>query len=317
MKPTRDKIRRDVWFWVGVTLLSLSALFWLIVTITFLGAPEGTGSTIGSGLALSMIPVATGLYYVVRGRSVWFWVGVALLSLSTLFWFAIVIAIFGPPEGAGSIGSGLAFSIIPVAIGLYCIIHGRRASTEKRLSDTNIDRHRKQIIESAPGERPIGFTRGTESEIVLPMPFWFKIVAWWEVVGIPLFIGGLLLIGEPEFWVIVPGFCLSLLGMWMLSMTKKVIFGQPPGYITLEWGSHRYWPFIVKTARISKEEVRTVGVHTRAARFSGFAEGWSSYQVKVTTWSGKELILHRDSEENRARYLAERIARFTQEPDEA
>ena len=62
-------------------------------------------------------------------RRVWFWVGVTLLSISALWWFIIVIIIAEEPEeAAGIIAFGLILSVIPIAIGVYCVRRGRKAS---------------------------------------------------------------------------------------------------------------------------------------------------------------------------------------------
>ena len=58
--------RKSTWFWVGVTLISLSALFWLIVILTI--ESEGAGEVVLFGVICTAIPVGIGIYGVVRGR---------------------------------------------------------------------------------------------------------------------------------------------------------------------------------------------------------------------------------------------------------
>jgi len=60
--------KRRTWFWVGVTLLSISALWWLIIAVIMAEEPEDVAATIGVGLLLSAVPIGIGIYCVVRSR---------------------------------------------------------------------------------------------------------------------------------------------------------------------------------------------------------------------------------------------------------
>ncbi len=65
-QPTGQK--SSAWFWVGVTLLSLSALWWLIIILAIADEPEAAGDMIFTGLIFTAIPIGIGIYCVRRGR---------------------------------------------------------------------------------------------------------------------------------------------------------------------------------------------------------------------------------------------------------
>ena len=65
-RPSRTK--RIIRLWIGVILLSISAFIWMMLIITIVAELEEVGHVILSGLVLTIIPVAAGIYYVRRGR---------------------------------------------------------------------------------------------------------------------------------------------------------------------------------------------------------------------------------------------------------
>jgi hypothetical protein len=65
--PTSEK--RIIWLWMGIILLSISALIWMTLIIAIVAELEGVGHVILSGSVLTIIPVATGIYFVRRGKS--------------------------------------------------------------------------------------------------------------------------------------------------------------------------------------------------------------------------------------------------------
>lgn len=60
--------KRSGWFWVGVTLLSISALWWLLIVGIIIDEPEDAAATVGVGILLSALPIGIGIYCVRRGR---------------------------------------------------------------------------------------------------------------------------------------------------------------------------------------------------------------------------------------------------------
>lgn len=63
-----NKRKRIIRLWIGVSLLSVTALFWLALISGIIAHPEGTGAVILSGLVLSIIPVKAGIYCVKRAK---------------------------------------------------------------------------------------------------------------------------------------------------------------------------------------------------------------------------------------------------------
>ena len=60
--------KRIIWLWMGIILLSISAFIWMMLIIAIVAELEGGGHVILSGLVLTIIPVAAGIYSVGRGR---------------------------------------------------------------------------------------------------------------------------------------------------------------------------------------------------------------------------------------------------------
>ena len=67
MKQTTTR-RKGVWFWLGVILLSVSALFWLILISIMIDNGEDIGLYILTGVLLTVVPIGIGIYGVRRGR---------------------------------------------------------------------------------------------------------------------------------------------------------------------------------------------------------------------------------------------------------
>lgn len=59
-----------------------------------------------------------------RQKSAWFWVGVALLSISALWWILLMLSV----ENKGdAVLAGAITTFIPIGIGIYGVWHGRKA----------------------------------------------------------------------------------------------------------------------------------------------------------------------------------------------
>ena len=65
-RPSKE--RRYIWLWVGAILLSISALFWVVLIIWIVAEPEDAVDIILGGLVFSIIPIGVGIYYVRRGK---------------------------------------------------------------------------------------------------------------------------------------------------------------------------------------------------------------------------------------------------------
>lgn len=60
--------KRIIWLWMGVILFSISAFIWVMLIIAIVAELEEVGHVIFSGLALTIIPVVAGIYFVRRGK---------------------------------------------------------------------------------------------------------------------------------------------------------------------------------------------------------------------------------------------------------
>ena len=97
-------------------------------------------------------------YRVRQGKSVWFWAGVFLLSISSLFWLILVIGMTTDPGDTGDIISGgIMVSLIPIAMGIYALkrarksqaIPGRPFSSGPAIpSETGVERPRPETDQS-------------------------------------------------------------------------------------------------------------------------------------------------------------------------
>lgn len=144
--------KSSAWFWVGVSLLSISALWWLILIIL---VPEDIGGAVLTAVLTTALPIGIGIYGVRRGRkalavetqrgpelavepvretqmkqrpgqkgSAWFWVGVALLSISALWWLVSILA--NPGDIGAALLVGAVTTVIPIGVGIYGIVRGRK-----------------------------------------------------------------------------------------------------------------------------------------------------------------------------------------------
>ena len=60
--------KRSGWFWVGVGLLSLSALWWLVLILVVIIGHEDAFDTFLGGVVITIIPIGIGIYGIRRGR---------------------------------------------------------------------------------------------------------------------------------------------------------------------------------------------------------------------------------------------------------
>lgn len=204
---------------------------------------------------------------------------------------------------------GVAITIIPIGIGIYGIRRGRKA----------------QAVEVQPGSEPAAkpfqetirsdsLVKDTESKIVIKMPWWFRVTFW------PILLFGILLLfvgladiptGDAgAFWIGGFGLLFTLLGIWTVGMTTKVNFNKPPGYMTVIRGHRPLFLWFLRIKRISKEEARSVFVHTHHSIWDPYIH----HEVRVVARSGKEVELyHTGKWGDIADYLAKRILDFAQE----
>ena len=131
-------------------------------------------------------------------------------------------------------------------------------------------------------------TKDTQSEIVIKMPWWFRVIAWSCVL-----------------------FLLPI-GIWMVGMTTKVIFNRPPGYMTVTRGHIPVFLWFLRRRVISREEAKSVF----ACVINNWWDEGSHHEVRVVANSGKEAkLLDGGRYGDVANYLAKRILDFAQEAE--
>ncbi len=158
-------------------------------------------------------------------------------------------------------------------------------------------------------------SKDSQSEIVIKMPWWFRVIAWGELLlGFPFFIGYLpASLADPNSETLIPagfGLLFILLGIWMAGMTTKVTFDKPPGYITVSRGHCPLFLWFLRTKRISREEAKSA--------FACVIDHWwdehSHHEVRVVASSGKEVkLLDGGRYQDVANYLAKRIEDWAKE----
>jgi len=185
--------KRKAWFWVGVALLSVSGLWWLLIILV------DTGDIILVGTITTVIPIGLGIFCIWRGRKrptveiqqinettdsnrhseemveatqsseqemtvsmgtsdkvqsalikdkeeeqpiftepkvsrirkAWFWTGVTLLAIGGIGWMAVYFTSLTDPdmETSGWVWTGVALTIIPILLGVFCVLLGRKTIT--------------------------------------------------------------------------------------------------------------------------------------------------------------------------------------------
>lgn len=60
----------NTWSWVGLSILTLCALWWLVIGLVMATAPRSITDTIIFGILLSIVPLGLGIYCVIRGKQI-------------------------------------------------------------------------------------------------------------------------------------------------------------------------------------------------------------------------------------------------------
>jgi len=175
-------------------------------------------------------------------------------------------------------------------------------------------------------------SRDSESEVVIKMPIWFRVIAWLGLlIFVAMFIVGLvgILIDASivGYSMTVIAFLLILQGIGMVGMTTKLTFNKPQGFITVTSGHVPLFLWFKRTRIISKEEGNsTFFVFRDTSTLIGqigtllltlmllvpiYRPATISYQVKMVTASGEEAKLFESRKAELADYLANRILSFS------
>jgi len=114
--------------------------------------PGDVGGWFLTGIITTVVPIGLGIYGLRRGRkarpvevqgssdervqmkqsprqrkSGWFWVGVTLLSISALLWLTLIVGAVAGPQDIGTFLGGVLFTVVPIGVGIYCVVRGRKA----------------------------------------------------------------------------------------------------------------------------------------------------------------------------------------------
>jgi len=112
-----------------------------------------------------------------RGRSAWFWVGVALLAVSALWWLILVLATV---DQSGDIGDAIIFGVIttaiPIGIGIYGIRRGRKPRVAEEMAS-------EQIL---AGEDAQTLVRQKEISIAKHKVSLFNKLCWLIIISVPI-----------------------------------------------------------------------------------------------------------------------------------
>jgi len=60
----------NTWSWVGISILTLCALWWLIIGLVMATSPRSITDTIIFGILVSIVPVGLGIFCIIRGKRI-------------------------------------------------------------------------------------------------------------------------------------------------------------------------------------------------------------------------------------------------------
>lgn len=126
----------------------------------------------------------------------WFWVGVALLSISALFWMAIISIIVDDPQEIGlTILAGISFSAVLIGTGIYCVWRARKAPAATPVQQTlqPIRPIKDNLKIPMTGEKPFQKIRSVEGRPWLRKIKRFSVRGGIPLLSLFLIIGALLI----------------------------------------------------------------------------------------------------------------------------
>lgn len=93
-----------------------------------------------------------------RKKNRWFWIGVALLSISALFWLTLIFVIAVDPEDTGGrVLTTVVITVVPIMIGIYCVRRGKRVPATIELKLGYAPAYRTQPTPEPAQRRRVGF----------------------------------------------------------------------------------------------------------------------------------------------------------------
>jgi len=292
-----------VGFWLRVVALIIDSIILGIITTVIPAMTEAAAD-----LYLLIYPLIGASYFV----GFWTWRGQTPGKMAVGI---CVVRSDGSPIGLGIAllrYVGYHVSAILFFIGYLMIVwDGKKQGLHDKIAGT--------CVTKALKARVTLFAKDTPSEIIIKMPWWFRVIAWAELLlGAGFFTGYLpAILADPNSETLIPagfGLLFILLGIWMVGMTTKVTFNQPPGYMTVTRGHIPVFLWFLRTrVVISREEARSVVVGSVQRSVGEYGGTKTAYDVMVVTTSGKEVKLYDGGwKRDKADYLAKRILEFSQ-----
>ena len=135
-------------------------------------------------------------------RKLWFWVGVVLLSSSTLFWLLLIPAIVKDPH----LGGIIVFMLLtapPISIGIYGVRRGLRPQVKEETGSAQV----------VAGEDPQVLLRQKERTVATLKATQFGRLSWLIVITFPILAIMVALV-----------FSIIDLSVWLLILTLLVAF---------------------------------------------------------------------------------------------
>jgi len=289
-----------VGFWLRVVALIIDSIILGIITTVIPAMTEAAAD-----LYLLIYPLIGASYFV----GFWTWRGQTPGKMAVGI---CVVRSDGSPIGLGIAllrYVGYHVSAILFFIGYLMIVwDGKKQGLHDKIAGT--------CVTKALKARVTLFAKDTPSEIIIKMPWWFRVIAWGGLLfGLFILVANLpamrAISYSEEFIPAVFGVIFTLLGIWIVGMTTKVKFDKPPGYMTVTRGHIPVFLWSLRKKRVSREEARSVFVG------SVLHEYWwrerTAYEVMVVTKSGKEVKLcDAGWKRDKADYLVKRILEFSQ-----
>ena len=92
-----------------------------------------------------------------RKKNRWFWIGIALLSISALFWLTLIFVItIDPEDTGGKVLTTVVITVVPLTIGIYCVRRSRRVPAAIELKLGPAPAYRTQPTPEPAQKRRVG-----------------------------------------------------------------------------------------------------------------------------------------------------------------
>jgi hypothetical protein len=122
-----------LWRWSGATVLSLSAVSWVVALWSPRDGDPDLIATVVVSSTLFAVPIFFGLYAIDRSRGrprPWLWGGLVVLLVSGIWWAGIFWAMADGTAGSSAPFRVALITALPIALGIYSLRRNRRRSPE-------------------------------------------------------------------------------------------------------------------------------------------------------------------------------------------